>query len=51
LEELREEFLTNYLELLGLSNFKELDRDQKRDCLAAWKDEKLIWREDGEAAA
>ncbi|RYP53364.1 hypothetical protein DL768_001609 [Monosporascus sp. mg162] len=40
LEELREEFLTNYLELLGVENFADLSRAEKRDCIAAWNEEK-----------
>jgi hypothetical protein len=39
-DELREGFLADYCELVGVESFSELSRDDKRDCLAAWKAEK-----------
>lgn len=43
LAELRKKFLGNYLELLDARDFKDLDRDEKRACLAAWDEEKEDW--------
>ncbi|KAF4455625.1 hypothetical protein F53441_2094 [Fusarium austroafricanum] len=40
IEELRVEFLNNYLELLGVEDFTDLSNSEKRDCIAAWNEEK-----------
>ena len=40
IKQLMEEFLENWCELAGVHEFGDLDRDEKRDCIAAWKDEK-----------
>ncbi|KFA66736.1 hypothetical protein S40285_09490 [Stachybotrys chlorohalonatus IBT 40285] len=40
LERLRDKFLADYLELLGVSSFKDLSRKQQGDCIAAWREEK-----------
>jgi hypothetical protein len=46
IERLRLEFMTSWFELLGMStgdfttDFKNLDRAEKRDCVAAWQEEK-----------
>ncbi|KAJ4190442.1 hypothetical protein NW755_005584, partial [Fusarium falciforme] len=42
LEELRQEFLDNYLELLGVQEFADLDISERRDCVNAWKEEKAL---------
>ncbi|KAH6874151.1 hypothetical protein B0T10DRAFT_465825 [Thelonectria olida] len=41
-EELREEFLNDYLELLGAEDFADLSRSEKRECIAAWREEKSL---------
>ncbi|GAB1319511.1 Chromo domain-containing protein [Madurella fahalii] len=41
LDELKDQFLANYFELLGVEDFADLSRDEKRDCIAAWEEEKL----------
>ncbi|RSL43695.1 hypothetical protein CEP54_014978 [Fusarium duplospermum] len=43
LEELRQEFLDNYLELLGAGEFTDLDMSERRDCVNAWKEEKKLY--------
>ncbi|KAF4446550.1 hypothetical protein F53441_9824 [Fusarium austroafricanum] len=42
IEELRVEFLNNYLELLGAEDFTDLSNSEKRDCIAAWNEEKSL---------
>ncbi|KAH6883885.1 hypothetical protein B0T10DRAFT_463250 [Thelonectria olida] len=43
LEELREEFLNDYLELLGAEDFADLPWSEKRECMAAWREEKSLY--------
>ena len=40
LEQLRIAFLQSYLQLAGVASFMALPRTEKRECLAAWEDEK-----------
>lgn len=49
-DDLRQEFLTSYLELLGVDDFKDLPRTEKRDCIAAWNEEKAAYLEATAAA-
>ncbi|KAF9771185.1 hypothetical protein IL306_011188 [Fusarium sp. DS 682] len=39
-EELKTEFLNDYLELLGVKDFTDLSSEERRDCIAAWRVEK-----------
>ena len=43
MNELRDAFLASYMELLNLdenTTFEDLPRAQKRECIAAWQEEK-----------
>ncbi|KAF4448242.1 hypothetical protein F53441_8328 [Fusarium austroafricanum] len=42
IEELRVKFLNNYLKLLGEEDFTDLSISKKRDCIAAWNEEKSL---------